>query len=425
MSTETVSAVTAITKIQYSHPVCRWIVGDANARMARIKKIEDWVGGPGASNTGTGSYVVPMQIESQQPGGVSVPIAQAGLAPSKFQAFTMNRVSDYGVARVALEVIEALSTNNGAFLNVFKREMDSALFTVKRSQCIHQFRAGTGSRGQIAATANVASSVIQLANPPDALNFALNLPIQAVNGDGGTLRSAGANATITKIDRISGILTFGDVLTNYIAAAAANDYLIRSGDLNGVITGMSGWNPKTAVSGGDSFFGVNRSIDTRLTGGNVNGTGFTIRETGIAAMTQVKVQGGDPDTWWMNPVQLGVLARECEGKSLGFKEVTANVKVEGSKFPISFDTYEVMLDGSKVTVISDFNCPGGESFVTQEDTWSHVSLGPVPHVLTAPGAPQYLIVANDDSLEMRFVARGNVANDGPAYSTHVYGMASS
>lgn len=425
MTTETVTQVTAITKMQYSHPVCRWIVGDANPRMARIKKMEDWVGGPGASNTGTGSYVVPMQIESQQPGGVSVPVAQAGLNPSTFQAFTLNRVSDYGVARVALEVIEALSTDKGAFVNVFKREMDSALFTVKRSQCIHQFRAGTGTRGFIAATANVASSAIQLSNPTDALNFALKLPIQSVNGDGGTLRSGGANATIQKIDRINGILYFSDILSNFIGAAAANDALIRSGDLNGVIMGMSGWNPNASVSSGDSFFGVNRSTDTRLTGGYQNCSGMVVREALINGMTQVKVQGGDPDFCWLNPIQLAVLARECEGKSLGFKEVTANVKVEGSKFPISFDTYEVVLDGSKLTVAADVNCPGGQAFVTQEDTWFHASLGPVPHVLTAPGTPQYLIVSNDDSLEMRFVARGNVGNDGPAYSCHLTNLPTS
>lgn len=418
MSTETITNVTQISKIQYSHPVCRWIVGDDNPRMAKIKKMEDWMGGPGAVNTGTGSYTVPLQIESQQPGGVTVPIAQAGLNPSTYRAFSLPRLSDYGVARVALEVIEALSTNKGAFVNAFSREMDSALFTVKRSQCIHQFRDGSGVRGQIASSANTGSSAVQLSNPPDAMNFSLFLPIQAQASKNGALRASGANATIQKIDRVNGILYFSDILTNLISAAAANDYLLRSGDNTAVITGMQGWNPVAAVSSGDSFMGVNRSIDTRLTGGYLNTSGMTMREAGIQMMNQVKIQGGDPDTWWMNPQQLGVLARECEGRALFFKEVGGSAPVKGTKASLSFDAYEVLLDGSKITVISDMNCPATESFVTQEDTWFHASLGPVPHILTAPGTPQYLIVANDDSLEMRFVARGNVGNDGPAYSCH-------
>lgn len=428
MTTETVTQVTAITKVQYSHPICRWIVGDDNPRMARVNKIEDWMGGPGAANTGTGSYAVPIQIESQQPGGITVPIAQAGLNPSKYQAFMLPRLSDYGVARVALEVIEALSTDKGAFLNVFKREMDSALFTVKRSQCIAQTRDGSGVRGQIASTANVASSAVQLSNPADAMNFAINLPVQAQATKNGALRSGGNNATIQKIDRVNGILYFSDVLTNLIAAAAANDYLLRSGDNSALITGMQGWNPSSAVTAGDSFFGINRSTDTRLTGGNLNAQGLTVREALIDAMNQVKIQGGKPDTAWLNPLQLQVLARECEGKSIYYKETGGSVSVKGGKGPmanISYDAYEVMLDGSKITVVSDMNIPGGEAFVCQEDTWTHVSLGPVPHVLTAPGTPQYLIVSNDDSLEMRFVARGNMANDGPAYSCHVYNLPTS
>lgn len=433
MTTESISTITSITKIQYSHPICRWIAFTDNPRFAQMKKMEDWVGGPGASNTGTGSYAVPLQIESQQPGGVTVPIAQAGLFPSQYVAFMLPRLSDYGVARIKLEVIEAASSDKGAFVNAFKREMDSALLTVKRSAAIQQTRAGTGSRGRIATTANVASSIIQLSNPADATNFNLNCPIQLSNTDGGTLRSSGANATISKIDRVNGFLMFGDILSNLIAAAQAGDYILRTGDLNAVITGMAGYIPTTSITssaGTGTLFGVDRSVDTRLTGNFLNAGststsgGSTVREALINAMNQVKVQGGKPDYCWLNPAQMALLARECEGKSIYFKEVTTDVSVKGMKAKVGYDAFEVQFAGSKMMVCEDINVQGGDAFVTQEDTWFFASLMPVPHVLTAPGTSEFFIVPTDDALEMRFAYRGNIGNDGPAYTCHVFNLPS-
>lgn len=436
MTTESITTITSITKIQYSHPVCRWIAYTDNPRFARMKKMEDWVGGPGASNTGIGSYAVPLQIESQQPGGVTVPIAQAGLFPSQYVSFMLPRLSDYGVARVKLEVIEAASSDKGAFVNAFKREMDSALLTVKRSAAIQQTRSGTGSRGQLASGANVASSIIQLSKPSDATNFNLNCPVQLVATDGGTLRNSGANATIQKIDRVNGFLFFSDILTNLIPAAAALDFIVRTGDNNAVITGMSGYIPTSSITSTNqtnpagTLFGVDRSVDTRLTGNFLNAGasstsgGMTVREALINALNQVKVQGMKPDMAWLNPAQMALLARECEGKSIYFKEVTQDVSVKGAKATIGYDAFEVQLNGTKLTVAEDINIPGGDAFVTQEDTWFFASLLPVPHVLTAPGTSEFFILPTDDALEMRFGYRGQIGNDGPAGTCHVFNLPS-
>ena len=199
-----------------------------NPGIATVRKNEEF---------GGDSMVIGTQIETPQGGGTTVLLAQNHLAPGVYKRFTLStRFQDFSLARVTGDAMQAAKGNDFTLINLWTREMDGALHTVKRSAAIHFYRDGTGCRGFISSGSTVGSNNITLSNTlgslSDITNFSIGITIQLANVAGGTLRSAGANAVVTKIDRLNSILYFGDVLTNYIAAAAANDAILREGDNN-------------------------------------------------------------------------------------------------------------------------------------------------------------------------------------------------
>ena len=252
MSASTTTAA-AILKTQYTQEKVYWISYKNNPTIATVRKDENFVG----------DYkMIAAQIETPQGGGVTIPLAQSHLAAGVYKRFQLTRRNDYALARVTGEAMKAADGTDGTLVQLWTREMDGAIHTVKRSAAIHWYRAGTGSRGQISAANGVGTNAITLARISDSTNFAIGLTIQLANTDGGTLRNSGANAVITKIDRLNGILTFGDILTNYIAAAQANDFILREGDLNGVIQGKAAWVPSTNVTA-TLFNGLDRTRTRR------------------------------------------------------------------------------------------------------------------------------------------------------------------
>ena len=137
-ATTTTSA--AILKTQYTQPQVYWLAYKNNPAFAGIRKNEEFKGDYKA---------IAVQTEVPQGGGVTIALAQTNAAPSVYSKFQLLRGNDFGVARITGEAMKAAEDNEGSLLDLWKREMDGILFTVKRSLAIHMQRNGTGSRGDI------------------------------------------------------------------------------------------------------------------------------------------------------------------------------------------------------------------------------------------------------------------------------------
>jgi len=407
----TATSAAAILKTQYRQEKVYQIAYKNNPGLAMARKNEEF---------GGDSMVIGTQIETPQGGGTTVAFAQSHLAPSIYKRFTLStRFQDFSLARVTGDAMQAAKGNDFTLINLWTREMDGAIHTVKRSAAIHWYRDGTGTRGFISSGSNVSTNNVTLATPSDATNFSIGLTIQLANVSGGTLRNSGANAVITKIDRTNGILYFGDVLTNYIAAAAANDAILREGDNNNVIKGKSAWVPKTNVTA-TLFNGLDRTPDpVRLAGQWMNASGMSFREAFIEMISRLDVEGAEPDTIWVHPRDKAAFVKELEGKTYAVREVMAPIK--GSDESVGFDAVEVEFDGYKCRVMADINVPRQEAFVEQTDVWELDTLGPFPHIIDYDKL-DFLRVYNDDSFEVRDVYRGDVGCLAPAYVGHIIGM---
>ena len=410
MSNATTTTSAAILKSQYTQERVYWITYKNNPAIGSVRKDEAFIGDY--------KYVA-TQIETPQGGGITVPLAQSHLAPGVYKRWQLTRKNDYALARVSGEALKAAESDDGSLIQLWTREMDGAVHTIKRSWAIHFFRNGTGSRGQISSGSNVASSSITLALISDITAFSVGMTLQAANTDGGTLRNSGANAVVTKIDRANGILTFGDVLSNYIGAVAANDYLLREGDNNGVILGTSAWVPSTTVTN-TLFNNLDRSVDPiRLAGQPVNTQGMTLREAIIEGCARVDVEGGEPDTVWLHPRDKATLVKELEGKSIYAKEVSATL--EGVDASIGYDALEAEFDGNKMLIRSDINVRRQTGWVTDWKTWGLDTLGPFPHIVDYDTL-DFVRVYNDDAFEVRVAGRGDVENLAPAYTAQLFNL---
>lgn len=407
----TYATITAVTKTQYTQPKVYWIAYSNNPDFGTIAKKEDWAGD---------NYIIALQTEVPQGGGLSVQTAINHLAPGQYKRFALTRVNDFGLARVSGEAIAATKTNQGALIDIWKREMDGAIHTVRRSACIHMWRDGTGARGFISSGSNVNSNALTLSQASDITGFSLNLVCQFSNGAGGALRGSGANAQVTAIDRINGILTFGGVsnLASTVSGLATGDAILREGDNNAVIKGFAAWAPTAAVSNA-LFNGLDRSTDTRLVGGYVNASGMTIREAIIEGLSRVEVEGGESSDVWLNTRDKATLVKELEGKSTYYKETKVGIK--GSGAAIGYQSMYAEFDGQQVRINHSVNVPRTHAYVTQWNTWQFASLEPAPHIIKDDGMDA-LRVSNDDSIELRVVYRGDMGTFAPPYTQHLFNL---
>jgi len=401
----------AILKTQYTQEKVYWEAYKRNPEISTSRKDESFVGD---------FKMVAVQIETPQGGGVTVPLAQSHLAAGVYKRFQLSRSNDFALARVTGEAMKAAEGDDGALVQLWTREMDGAILTIKRAWAVHFWRNGTGSRAQISG--NVASNALTVLVPTDINGFAVGMTIQATNGDGGALRSAGANAVVTKIDRMNGILYFGDILTNFIAAIANTDFILREGDNNAVIRGMNAWIPGSVAVTNTLFNNLDRTVDNvRLAGQALNAQGMTLREMIIESMARVDVEGGEADTVWLHPRDRATLTKEFEGKSIYCKEVEVMGKIPGSDAVMGFGALEAEFDGQRLTVMSSLNVTRQQVWTGQWDTVGLDTLGPFPHVIDYDTL-DFVRVFNDDSFEVRVAGRGDIEVLAPAYWVHAYNV---
>lgn len=414
-ATTTTSA--AILKTQYTQDKVYWLAYKKNPEIGTARKDEKFVGD---------FKMIAAQIETPQGWGTTIQLAQNHLAPGVYKRFQMSRFDTYVVARVSGGALKAAENDEGALVQLWTREMDGGMLTMRRRWGCFWFRNGTGSIGQISAASNVGNNVVGLTLASDITNFAVGMTLQAAATDGGTLRSAGANAVVTAIDRLNSLLYFTNALNSYIAAVAPNDFLLVEGDNNNVPHGMKSWVPSSNIASNDSFLQLNRFIDpVRLAGQFFAAAGFSLREAVIEAMSRVDVEGADDiDTVWMHPRDRATLVKELEGKSVYMKSVTKGARTaDGADLSadVGYDGIEVEFDGQKATIMSSVNCPRQEAYVGQWDTMGLTTLGPFPHIQDYDTL-DFLRVFNDDSLEVRICGRGETECLAPAYWCHITGL---
>lgn len=379
------------------------------------------------SPAGMAGKYIPCPLVYGTPQGRSATFATAqGNQTAPYDvSFFVYRASNYQLVTITNELIEATKDDIGAFIDQVKLNMDTGFRNISNDLAHDLFAAATGERGQISS---ITTGVIVLTNPNDIVNFEVGMSLisYSVSGQTPTQSTAAAVGYVIAVNRSAGSLTVAATQGGSAATptnwSTSFKYLAVEGDINFVsnglrpgnalkIAGLSYWLPTTAPTSGDSFWGVDRSVDvTRLAGVRFDGSSESIEEALIDAASLVAREGGMPDMCFMNFASYAALE-----KSLGAKVQYVDVKHEEAD--IAFAGIRIHAPYGPITVIPDRSCQPQTAYLLDLKVWKLRSLGKMPHVLTyGVEGLQGLRVGSADALEVRIGYYGNLVCSAPGWN---------
>lgn len=355
-----------------------------------------------------GKYIpIPVVYEVNQGRSSVFSTAQANQTAASLAEFLLTRKSDYDVATIDNQTLEASASSVGSFLKASTGLIDWAIRGCTISAGSSLFRSGTGSIGQISS---ITSGVITLTNPADVVQFGVNQTLQANSTDGGTPRAALGYVIARSIK--SGTVTVASSAIGGSAASPSgwtgNDWLLVQGDNNNKFSGLAAWLPLTDPSSTDNYYGVNRSADSRLFGVSYDGSGQPVEEAVIDHSLLLGREGSTPDHFLTNFGSYSALV-----KALGTRRQYIDLKG-----PAGIGFRGIVIDGAEgeIRCFADRNCQVATGFMLQMDTWKLYSLGPVPKVLRYEDRVEMLRVYNADAAEARVAYYANLGCEAPGWS---------
>lgn len=285
--------------------------------------------------------------------------------------FTVTRVKNYAMYTIEQEALLASKGDNGAFVSAATQLIDGTLQTLRNDFGRDLYWDASGTLGQLT---NVSSLTFTVGEAITQIEKGMALV--ASTGSTKTAALRGATPTpmiVLTVNRSAGTFTV-DANTD---SAAAGDWLFIAGDrIKGAITthstrqkisGLDAWNPITAPSGGDSLFGVDRSVDvTRLAGHRLDISALQPEEGYITALAAMAREDADPSHIFTSftdekNLKLALGSRvECEYAQVG---------------EVGFESIRMRGPQGTVRIFADRNAPVGYARLLQMDTWQLKHLG--------------------------------------------------
>lgn len=375
-----------------------------------------------------GKYIpVPMVYGDPQGRSATFATAQTNQTAVSDVSMFVYVTQNYELVTLQNLFIEQTKNKAGAFVDGVKFAMDKGFRNLTNDMAHDIFGDGSGSRGVISS---ITSGVIVLTDPSQITQFEVGMVLTSysVSGLTATVSTTGALGFVIAVNRTSSptvtvSATAGGSAgtptnwsTSFPNLAVQGDVNFASGGLgigSGLASKMAGfgaWLPKVAPVTGDSFWGVDRSVDTRLSGNYFNGASESIEEALIDLATLINLNSGEPDMLFINFTSYAALL-----KAVGSK--VQYVQVEHEMADLSFKALHLQTPYGPIPVIPDRSCPAKTAYMLQMDTWKLRSLGKAPHILTyGPEGLEGIRTATSDALEVRLGMYGNITCSAPGWN---------
>lgn len=393
MADNTLTSFDAALKELYTGQRVKHLTYTNRPLMGMLKKMTNFTGR---------NYPVPFIYGNNAGAAASFSTANANKTAELVEQFLLTRVNLHQIARVNGELADAAAAGDdkGSFLAAIQQAGDGGMNALANDIHTHLWGNGTGLLG---STATNTDTTITLANPEDANNFEVGMKLVGTNSaDGTSLFASGQTATITGVDRIAGTIEVAAAIEGVGVwnSPTGTIYLFKEGNAaTGLISGVGAWIPSTTPGGSDNFFGVNRSVDpVRMAGIRVAGAGKSLEESLIDCEAEIARQGGFVTHYFVNPKQLGELA----------KELTSRNQFHTVQIPEAQVGYRAITVGNGIPVIADHRVPVNKAYGLNLDTWCLFTLGEATRINDNDGKGMLLRAYDDDAVEMRMVFRGNL-----------------
>lgn len=359
----------------------------------------------------TGKVIpIPVVYEVSQGRSSNFANAQGNQTPGLLAEFFLTLKPDYDIATLGNQAMLASQDEKGSFIDFATLFVDLAIQGAALSAASSMFRSGTGSVGAISSIVN---GVITLTNAADVSQFGINQTLQGNSTDGGSPRAALGYVIARNV--VAGTITVSSVALGGSAGTpsgwVAGDFLLVQGDNNSKLSGYTAWLPSTAPSTTDNFYGVNRSVDSRLYGLAYNGAQQPIEEAIIDAALLVRREKGRPRHLMTNFGTESALI-----KALGTRREYVDWEGDGE---IGFRGVKIQGPAGPIEVFADRNCQAATGFLLQLNTWCLYSLNAVPHIFKYGDNLEMLRLANADASEVRVGAYANLGTRAPGWNSNI------
>lgn len=400
---ETISALAQVLKTKYDQKKINILAYEDDPWLALVRK---------DTNFGGNNARVSLRYGSPQGGSITYGTARTNRTSSSDVGFLLTRSKDYHICGMDAEAMLAGKGEENTVLNTLDASMDGGMRLIKRSLEIGVYGDGSGRRGILANT-SFATTVATLTDPTMCVNFEVGMKVVMAQPTSPFTPRTGTAVTVNAIDRDAGTITLSANL-NTFTSVATNDLIIREGDAGSHIKGLAAWLPLTAPTGGDNFFGVDRSVDTtRLAGVRWSSTGNPKADTLMKANVRLSREGGKEAK---RVALLNIEDYADMAIGLGAKAIMEPMRDSTGDY--GFESIKLHTPRGVLPVLGSLNVPKGDFYILQTDTWVLKSIKGCPHIVEDDG----LTIRRDDTTTdsvfwvLRYFAQ--LGCEAPAYNLH-------
>lgn len=354
-----------------------------------------------------GDYIV-IPVVYDNPAGRSADIgtllgttaAGSMISPTQSKRFLVYLSSDYAATWINELTVLKAANDRGAFVNAFKFEVDGILRQLGNSLSHALYRNGSGAIAQGDSNWTITGNVITLSKRSDTKFFTEKMALDFVANSGGApsgsprALAATYRVLVTAIDEDAGTVTCAldsngaavTAINGYYTSLANSDWIVPAGDYNSAyastdytrIKGLAAWIPLAAPSGGDSFWGVDRTVfPTRLAGHRLNDATAPAEDSIMALAEVMHERGASPDFCVVSPRQFTKISKRLNAK--------VDYDGAGGDAKYGFMTFGVATSAGVIPVYADSDCPEDRGYLLSMDTWRIKHLKELPHVVATDG----------------------------------------
>jgi hypothetical protein len=377
MADNDLSTVAYIYRRRYSDKQATEVATREHATLDQIMK-------EGGFN-GSGFYY---PITYGNPQGISgtFATAQSGASALKGVQLAALRKKKYGVITIDGEAIAAARGDKGAFYDLVTRVTDGVLDELGDSLAFDLFRDGSGMRGR---GASLSTNTVTLTNPEDVRNFKVGMTVTASpNANGSSPRTG--TTTIAALSRSAGTILLTSAAA--ITSLGGTDYFFRAGDIGTCMEGFESSTPLTAVTAGDSFRGIDRSVDVEaLSGTRVTTASIIEEDMGLCAVNastlgkKLKMGALYPTKFWQVVRRLNAKVEYQKG---------------GGTADYGFEYVMIHTPAGSLKVYSEPDCPIDRFRLYNPEAHVVKTLDEMVHIVRDDGRPS-LRSTGADSIEIR------------------------
>jgi hypothetical protein len=293
-----------------------------------------------------------------------------------------------------------------SFYDLITRSQDGILDELGANIAFDLQRDTSGMRGR---RSSISGNIVTLTQKRDVEHFKRGMTVVAATSAVGASGVRAGQAKVIGLNRTNGTITLDDQST--ITTFSDNDYLFRIGDTGQVcIEGMETCTPLAVPTGGDSFRGIDRSVDAEaLAGSRIDDTSRYPEEIIGDLAVEIAIIGKKPDTCYVFPTTFQAMA----------KRLGAKVEImQGDTAEVGFEYITVITAGGHLKVFSDPDSRYDRVRLARQDTHCIKHMDELVHLIRDDGRPN-LRTSTTDGLETRARFLGNYVQ----YDTASHGVA--